>query len=433
MVITKLDDITKLTNRLREETAYVYPVAVDAFLHPVQNKVSSLHFRFDDGTFYTVSVNHPDAPNFEMDLSRAYKLVTLYQKELRHLTNAVNVIDLATMVYLNNDVIPIYREFYTMGIHQIKNQFKFKNLHYSIPLTSWVATAEAFLQHCEHLYKRYEHMEHDSSFQFINQITIPTLTNIEKSGLYTTDNTFIYSDYNIYTSTGRPSNAFGGINFAALNKHDGSREKFISRFGENGTLVQFDYEAFHLRLAGKLMNYALPSASLHTYLAQQYYGTPEITQEQYDDSKARTFALMYGQTDDTGGVEFFERIKEYSSNLWEKYRQNGFVLSGTGRRVVVPGVTQFKGFSHANQSKGFNYLMQLTETEEAIQRIYDVCEFLRTMESKVILYTYDAILLDVLNTELDSMENVASILGVGGFPVRQYRGANYNNLLLHKI
>ena len=49
MVITRLDDIIQLTNRLEEETAYVYPVAVDAFLHPVQNKLSSLHFRFDDG------------------------------------------------------------------------------------------------------------------------------------------------------------------------------------------------------------------------------------------------------------------------------------------------------------------------------------------------------------------------------------------------
>ena len=33
-----------------------------------------------------------------------------------------------------------------------------------------------------------------------------------------------YSEYNLFTSTGRPSNRFGGINFAALNKKDGSRE-----------------------------------------------------------------------------------------------------------------------------------------------------------------------------------------------------------------
>ena len=416
MVITNLDDVTKLTNRLQEETAYVYPVAVDAFLHPVQNKLSSLHFRFEDGTSYTVSVNHPDAPNFEIDLSRSYKLVTLYQKELRHLTNAVNVIDLATMLHLNNEVIPIYREFYTMGIHQIKNQFKFKNLHYSIPLTSWVETAEAFLQHCEHLYKAYDSMERNSAFQFINQITIPTLTTIEKSGIQTTDG-LVYSDYNIYTSTGRPSNAFGGINFAALNKNDGTREKFISRFGENGTLVQFDYEAFHLRLAGKLMGYQLPSTSLHTYLAQQYYGVDEVTEEQYEESKARTFALMYGQSDDTGGVEFFQKIKVYSSKLWDEYCQNGFVLSETGRKVVL---------TDPSRNKVFNYMMQLTETEEAIQRVEKVCKFL----NRVILYTYDAILLDVPNDELYLMDKVTEILSEGEFPVRQYRGTTYDDLKL---
>ncbi len=419
MLITGYEQLKQLQTRLTLEIVYVYPVMVDAFLHPVQNKLSSLHFRFEDGTFYTVSVNHPDAPNFEIDLHRAYKLVTLYQKELRHLTNAVNVIDLATMLHLNNETIPVYREFYTMGIHQIKNQFKFKNLHYSIPLTSWVETAEAFLQHCEHLYKAYDSMERDPAFQFINQVTIPTLTSIEKSGLQTTDG-LVHSDYNIYTSTGRPSNAFGGINFAALNKNDGSREKFISRFGENGTLVQFDYEAFHLRLAGKLMDYQLPPTSLHTYLAQQYYGMDEVTEEQYEESKARTFALMYGQSDDTGGGEFFQKIKEYSSKLWNEYRQNGFVLSGTGRKVILVD---------PSKNKVFNYMMQLTETEEAIQRVEKVCKFL----NRVILYTYDAILLDVPNDELYLMEKVAEVLSEGGFPVRQYRGHNYNELNLYKI
>jgi len=423
MVIVNIEDIIILINRLQDETAYVYPVAVDAFLHPVPNKLSSLHFRFEDGTFYTISVNHPDAPNFDIDLSKSYKLITLYQKELRHLTNATNVIDLATMLHLNYHEIPVQREYYTTIIHQIKNQFKFKNLHYSIPLTSWVETAEAFLTQCEHLYKKCKSTEQESAFQFINQITIPTLTSIEKSGIQTTDG-LVYSDYNIYTSTGRPSNAFGGINFAALNKNDGTREKFVSRFGKHGTLVQFDYEAFHLRLAGKLVGYQLPSTSLHTYLAQQYYGVDEVTEEQYEESKARTFALMYGQTDDTGGVEFFQKIKGYSSELWDEYRQNGFVLSQTGRKVVL---------ADPSKNKVFNYMMQLTETEEAISRVDDVCNFLGMLKSKVVLYTYDAILLDVYNDELNSMENVSNLLSAGGFPVRQYRGHNYNELNVYKI
>ena len=421
MVITTQTELEQLTNRLRGETTYVYPVTVDAFLHSSQNRVALLHFFFDDGTSYTVSVNHPDAPHFQIDLSDAYKLVTLHKKELQQLTNAKNVVDLASLLHLNGDVIPLYREYYTMGIHQIKNKFKFKNLHYSIPLTSWVETAEAFLQHCKYMYDRCESTEQTSAFEFINDITLPTLTKIENAGLWTTDNQFVYSDYNIYTSTGRPSNAFGGINFAALNKNDGTREKFVSRFGENGTLVQFDYEAFHLRLAADLIGYQLPETSVHEFLAKQYYGTDEITPEQYEESKSRTFSLMYGYSDDTGGVEFFQRLKEYSSDLWEKYRQNGFVLSGTGRKISVFEPTS---------NKVFNYMMQLTETEEAIARVHNVCKYLEPFKSKVILYTYDAILLDVPNDELDIMENVAQTLSKGGYPVRQYRGQNYNELSL---
>ncbi len=423
MVIIRQEDIVTLTNRLREETAYVYPVAVDAFLHPVQNKLSSLHFLFDDGTSYTVSVNHPDAPHFTIDISHAYKLVTLYQKELKQLITTGDVIDLATMLHMNGVEIPTHRDYYTMMIRQIKNQFKFKNLHYSIPLTSWVESAEAFLQLTKNLYQQYKETEYTDAFSFINQITIPTLTDIEKSGLWTSDKKMVYSDYNIYTATGRPSNAFGGINFAALNKNDGTREKFISRFCENGTLVQFDYEAFHLRLAAHIIGYQLPETSVHTFLAKQYYETDNITDEMYEESKARTFALMYGQTDDVGGVEFFQKLKGYSSDLWEEYRNNGYVLSGTGRRITIPD---------PSKNKVFNYMMQLTETEVAISRVEDVCSFLGMKESKVILYTYDAILLDVHNDELDSMENVSNLLSVGGYPVRQYRGHNYNNLILHK-
>jgi hypothetical protein len=44
---------------------------------------------------------------------------------------------------------------------------------------------------------------------------------------------YVYSDYNPYTITSRVTNKFGKINFAAVNKSDGSREAFISRH-ENG-------------------------------------------------------------------------------------------------------------------------------------------------------------------------------------------------------
>ena len=409
----------ELQKRLSTELSYVYPIFVDQYKHCAENQWSSLHILFEDNSYYCIPYDHPDAISLQEDFSFDQTVVTLHKKNLF----SGNVVDLASILHLNGVPIPEERDFYTPGIAQLKKQSKFKNIHLAIPITMWMQVGKNLLLKCKELYTQYKDTEDTSEFKFINNITIPTLTQIESQGIWTTDDKFVFSSYNIHTSTGRPSNAFGGINFAALNKNDGTREKFISRYTD-GVLVQFDYEAFHLRLAASLIGYDLPETSVHEFLAKQYYGTEDITEDQYTESKARTFALMYGQTDDVGGVAFFERLKEYSSQLWELYRQNGFVWSGTGRRIAV---------TDPNPPKVFNYLMQLMETEEAMKRVAAVSDFLGEHRSRVILYTYDAVLLDVPKNELDMMTDVAKLLEVGGYPVRQYRGSNYNNLVLHKI
>ena len=65
--------------------------------------------------------------------------------------------------------------------------------------------------------------------------------------------------------TGRPSNRFGGLNFG-LNKKDGSRKKFISRYGKEGMLVEMDYDAYHLRLIGEVVDYQFPKGSVHNHM-----------------------------------------------------------------------------------------------------------------------------------------------------------------------
>ena len=62
----------------------------------------------------------------------------------------------------------------------------------------------------------------------------PDTTNRPTKGL-------VFSEYNLYTSTGRPSNRYGGVNFPALKKEDGTRESFTSRY-EKGSLVSYDYD-----------------------------------------------------------------------------------------------------------------------------------------------------------------------------------------------
>ena len=65
-----------------------------------------------------------------------------------------------------------------------------------------------------------------------------------------------YTEYNIWTTTGRPSNKFGGVNYAALNKEDGCRESFVSRF-EQGSLLEMDFDAYHPRLIADIIKYKL--------------------------------------------------------------------------------------------------------------------------------------------------------------------------------
>jgi hypothetical protein len=53
----------------------------------------------------------------------------------------------------------------------------------------------------------------------------------------------LYSQYNLWTTTGRPSNSFGSVNFAALPPE--KRKGFVA---ENDSLIEFDFDAYHLRL-----------------------------------------------------------------------------------------------------------------------------------------------------------------------------------------
>jgi hypothetical protein len=157
-------------------------------------------------------------------------------------------------------------------------------------------------------------------------------------------------------------------------------------------------------------------------LAQEYYGTPNITPEQYDASKARTFAIMYGKTEDAGNVEFFRKVKEYINHVYKGYLSQGYILSGSGKRIVV---------EDSNPAKVFNYYIQCLETEVALDRISRIIDITRGSLTKPILYTYDAILLDLHRSDTALIPLMKDALESRGFPVRIYTGHDYNSLISH--
>ena len=144
---------------------------------------------------------------------------------------------------------------------------------------------------------------------------------IEQNGL-STESGLEYTQYNSLTTTSRPSNTFGGTNYAALKKEGGIRDRFVSRF-DGGKLYQLDFDGYHIRLIGKLIGVDIPlDVKAHKWLADQYGADIK-------DAKAITFRQLYGGVEDEYyDIPFFKKTSDYINSLWMDFLRN--------REVVTP-------------------------------------------------------------------------------------------------
>ena len=230
----------------------------------------------------------------------------------------------------------------------------------------------------------------------------------------------VYTQYNPYTTTGRPSNRHLNVNWSALNKSDGTRSMMVSRW-DGGTLLQFDYESYHIRLIAKLVGYEFPKGiTAHQHLAD-LYGCD------YETAKKITFTYLYGGLDDNARkIPFFAEVEKYTKGLYQK-----FVISGRLTTPLYKREIHFSKIEGATEQKVFNYLLQALETEINYMKIGEVLDYLDSKESKMILYTYDAFVIDTHPNERDEvLGNIKIIMEKGGFPVRAEEGKNYDNLIV---
>ena len=234
----------------------------------------------------------------------------------------------------------------------------------------------------------------------------------------------VYSQYNYHTTTGRPSNAFGGFNFAAMNKEDGTRAAFCSRF-ERGALVEMDFDSYHVRLIATAIGYELPESSIHDYLGRFYFDTTELTEEQRAESKAITFRLLYGGIDaEFLTIPFFKRVNDFVYTLWDKWKRNGCIQTPITKRSICKDAVQ-----NMTAFKLFNYYLQAIETEVSVRKLQQVQTLLQNYNSCIILYTYDSILFDVDYTEAkDLLPQLKNMLEQGNLPVKCKVGDIYDKM-----
>jgi hypothetical protein len=222
----------------------------------------------------------------------------------------------------------------------------------------------------------------------------------------------VYTEYNPFTVTGRPSNRHGGVNYAALNKTDGSRECFVS----DGIFLQMDYNAYHPRLIGKLIKFQMPDGNVHQWLAEQYGCSVE-------ESKGVTFQLLYGGIDDDfKQIPYFKAVSDYIDEMWIETQKRGY-LETPHRRIPLSWIED------PNPQKVFNYLLQAVETEMNVDVMRRVLEYIKGSGIRFCLYTYDSFLFDV-PTDVDKgmIGVLKEIIEGSGFPVKASWGLDYGKL-----
>jgi hypothetical protein len=386
-----------------------------------------------------IPINHTEATNVDLDVSKdlpvSNKLYVYNKKKFLNFCTNINLFDIDLLKYFQtNDNLA---DEYDTNVHiWFARHFEnFKNINTIIPILK-------HYEKCNNIrndffnYVTNDLFETDS-YELYNKYILETLHKIEQSGLYVNFNTFskhfletqyydgyTYTEYNPYTTTGRPSNRYARINFAALNKESGCRAAFTSRFGTEGFLINIDFDAYHIRLIADLVNYTFPNnISVHNYLGQMYFNTDELTTEQYEQSKQISFKLIYGGSiKDYLHIDFFNSINDYTKKLWVSYNKNGYIESPVFKRKLYKTF-----FTDMNASKLLNYLLQIFETERNMKLLHEILSW--EFKSKIILYTYDSILIDFNKSDgAQFIKKIKEFLEGISFPVKISIGPDYQNL-----
>ena len=416
VIVENNEQLSSFLKVYSEHDSIVLPVQSDEQKHPTDDDICLVYVRIIEGEEYILCYNHSESLNLEESTSLKSDTTkyTLDRKRLEHLVDIDNVVDVNLLNYVDTNE-PLETDNLDTNAHHFFNirHYRKKNLNRVIPIAKHLELCRKI---SEILLKVIEkNLDVNKSY---NDEVLNNLSYMESNGIQTTEG-MVYSEYNIFTSTGRPSNRFGGTNFAALNKKDGSRKPYISRF-KNGVLVEMDFDAYHLRLIGDRIGYDFPQGSVHEHMAK-FYGCD------YEESKQKSFQYLYGYIPyEVSQINpFFCKVDEYIKQLWSSYKSKEFIVSDIYSKRIYR-----KNLTDMNANKLFNYTIQLMETENNMRVLSELIPRIQDYRSKLILYSYDSFLLDFnIEDGLDYIMKVKEILEQNGkYPVKVSWGLNYHEM-----
>ena len=414
-LVESKDQLNRFYNSNYKE-AFVEIIPYNNWIHPNQNNICAVYIRPLLATKgFVLPVSHSETQNININsikrvLSQYDKLYVRDKKEFLHyfIFKTLFDITLNSHTYIRQ-YTPTHSYFYNkMG--------EKKDVNRIIPIVK-------HYEYCENMFNDLKERINEPINEFNNNKTTMVFNALERSGIrvdrkqfeekfHLLDSDYTFSQYNFKTLTGRPSNKFKGVNYAALNKDNGDRKCFIAR---NNSLVEFDISAYHPTLLAKLVDYDFGDKDIHMAFAEMY-GVD------YKKAKELTFKQLYGGVfEQYKDLEFFKKVQVYTDDLWDKFQNKGYIECPISKH-------QFKKdeLEDMKPQKLLNYLLQNLETSYNVCILWDIIKLLKNRETKLVLYTYDSFLFDFSKEEKELYNEIVSLFKKYKLQIKVNYGDTYD-------
>jgi len=404
------------------DKVFVEPILYNDRVHPALNYVSLLYIKplvNDKG--YILCLNHNEALKLNKtpitNLLASFKEIYVRdRKSFIYFFPLKNTIDISFYApeYVE-PTTPTHETFYQNHGHR-------DNVNTIIPLTK-------HYEKCELIFDKVKDYFKTDNAKFNNKATSVFFA-IERNGIKLNKQQFdkhfelnheyfsiqddtIYTQYNLYTTTGRPSNSFNGINFAALAKENGCRKSFIPN---NNRFIEIDISAYHPTLAAQLIGYDFGDETPYEYFARE----AEI---EVNEAKILMFRQLYGGVyNEYKYIEFFQLIEEHVNKLWKEYTTHGYISCPISGHMLTNDIKDI------NPQKLFNYTLQNLETSTNVCIVWDIIKLLKNKKTKIVLYTYDSILLDYYDDD-DILDQIKEVFKKYNLRTKTTKGLNYDKMV----
>lgn len=402
---------------------FAIPIYKHAEMHPGIFTPISLYLRdLNQKRGFLVNFYHPEALLFDYYQVREYlktfdKIYTPDRKVFNYVHFGENTFDLNLAEH-----IEIKKHTYAHNYYSQK-YYDSDDLNMVIPIVKHFEECESIFEQYLPIINKYQpntyHKDLTDVFWFIEKNGVKVNSAFERyfelrRPFLSRYGDYTFTQYNLNTTTGRPSNTFNSLNFAALPKDSGARSVFIPR---NDFLLEIDLTAYHPTLIAQMVGYESPTGDIYEDFANTY---------QMDRSEAKNlvFKQLYGNIfDQYKDFTFFQLTAKLIEQIWNEFKKKGkYTVKETGKVFLE------KELQNMNPQKLFNYVIQHWETYNNVALLKNIHYLLNGCKSKLVLYVYDAFLIDTAKEDKEKIREIINTFKQANLKIKTSYGTDYNTL-----